>query len=166
MKNCAAGLLWLSQRGHFAKPKVIPGGSDSKESVCSAEAPGSIPRSGRYPEKRMATHSSILAWRIPWTEKPGGLQFMGSQTQRVRHDWATNTHSAYSRVLPCRAAHLVWAVAVDVFRLSLKRVLLIPGEQLLISKLSPSYEILRDFLHYNFFLSLLTDFGAYLLSKM
>ena len=40
-------------------------------------------------EKGMATHSSILAWRIPWTEKPGRLQSMGSQ--RVRHDWATNT---------------------------------------------------------------------------
>ena len=40
-------------------------------------------------EKRMATHSSILAWRIPWTEEPGGLQFMG--LQRVRHNWATNT---------------------------------------------------------------------------
>ena len=35
-------------------------------------------------EKRMATHSSILAWRISWTEEPGGLQSMGSQT--VRHD--------------------------------------------------------------------------------
>ena len=35
-------------------------------------------------EKGMATHSSILAWRIPWTEKPGGLQSMGSQ--RVGHD--------------------------------------------------------------------------------
>ena len=35
-------------------------------------------------EKEMATHSSILAWRIPWTEKPGGLQSTGSQ--RVRHD--------------------------------------------------------------------------------
>ena len=34
----------------------------------------------------MATHSSILAWRIPWTEEPGGLQSRGSQ--RVRHDWA------------------------------------------------------------------------------
>ena len=34
----------------------------------------------------MATHSSILAWRIPWTEEPGGLQSMGSQ--RVRHDWS------------------------------------------------------------------------------
>ena len=35
-------------------------------------------------EKRMATHSSILAWRIPWIEEPGGLQFMGSQ--RVGRD--------------------------------------------------------------------------------
>ena len=40
-------------------------------------------------EKGMATHSSILAWRIPWTEEPGGLQSMGSQ--RVRNDSATNT---------------------------------------------------------------------------
>ena len=35
-------------------------------------------------EESMATHSSILAWRIPWTEEPGGLQSMGSQ--RVRHN--------------------------------------------------------------------------------
>ena len=42
-------------------------------------------------EKEMATHSSILAWRIPWTEEPGGLQSMGSQ--RIRHNWATNTHT-------------------------------------------------------------------------
>ena len=40
-------------------------------------------------KKGMATHFSILAWRIPWTEEPGRLQSMGSQ--RVRHDWATNT---------------------------------------------------------------------------
>ena len=40
-------------------------------------------------EKGMATQSSILPWRIPWTEEPGGLQSTGSQ--RVRHDWATNT---------------------------------------------------------------------------
>ena len=39
------------------------------------------------PEKEMATHSRILAWRIPWTEEPGGLQSMRSQ--RVRHDWVT-----------------------------------------------------------------------------
>ena len=38
-------------------------------------------------EKEVTTHSSILAWEIPWTEEPGGLQFMGSQ--RVKHDLAT-----------------------------------------------------------------------------
>ena len=40
-------------------------------------------------EKEMATHSSILAWRIPWTGEPDGLQSMGSQ--RVKHDGMTNT---------------------------------------------------------------------------
>ena len=39
----------------------------------------------------MTTHSSVLAWRIPWTEEPGGLQLMRSQ--RVRHNRATNTHT-------------------------------------------------------------------------
>ena len=39
-------------------------------------------------EKEMATHSSFLAWRTPWTEEPGELQSTGSQ--RVRHDWATS----------------------------------------------------------------------------
>ena len=39
-------------------------------------------------EKETATHSSILAWKIPWTEEPGRLPSMGSQ--RVRHDWATS----------------------------------------------------------------------------
>ena len=45
-----------------------------------------VPSLGREEplEEGMATHSSILAWRIPWTEEPGGLQSMGSQ--RVRHD--------------------------------------------------------------------------------
>ena len=44
----------------------------------------SIPVLGRSLEEGMATHSSILAWRIPWTEKPGGIQFTG--LQRVGHD--------------------------------------------------------------------------------
>ena len=42
----------------------------------------------------MATHSSILAWRIPWTKEPGRPQSMGSQ--RVRHNWATSTHDTKS----------------------------------------------------------------------
>ena len=45
---------------------------------------GLIPGSGRSLEKEMATHSSILAWIIPWTEQPDGLQSVGSQ--RVRHN--------------------------------------------------------------------------------
>ena len=40
---------------------------------------GLIPELGRSPADEMVTHSSILAWRIPWTEEPGGLQFMESQ---------------------------------------------------------------------------------------
>ena len=42
-------------------------------------------------EEEMAAHSSVLTWRIPWTEEPGGLQSMGSQ--RVGHNWVTNTHT-------------------------------------------------------------------------
>ena len=52
-----------------------------------------VPSAGleNLPEKTMATHPNILAWRIPWTEDPSGLQSMGSQ--RVRYDWVTNTLS-------------------------------------------------------------------------
>ena len=60
------------------------GGSDSKVSAYNVGGPGSIPGSEDLLEKEMATHSSILAWEIPWTERPGGLQSMGSQ--RVGHD--------------------------------------------------------------------------------
>ena len=62
---------------------AFPGGSDGKESACSASDLGWEDP----PEKGMATHPSILAWRVPRTEKPGRLQFMGSQ--RVRHNSTT-----------------------------------------------------------------------------
>ena len=71
-------------------------GSDSKESACSTGDPASIPGSGRSPGEgnmEMATHSSILAWRIPWTEEPGGLQSMG--LQRIGQDLATNTSTFF-----------------------------------------------------------------------
>ena len=45
---------------------------------------GSIPGSGRSPGEDMVTHSNILAWKIPWTEEPGGLQSTGPQ--RVGHN--------------------------------------------------------------------------------
>ena len=60
------------------------GGSADKESACNAGDSGSIPGSGRSPREEDGYHSSILDSRTPWTEKPGGLQSMGSQ--RVRHD--------------------------------------------------------------------------------
>ena len=65
----------------------FPGGSDTNVcNACHVGDLGSIPGLGRSLEKGMATHSSILAWRIPWTEEPGGLQSMGSQ--RVEQDWS------------------------------------------------------------------------------
>ena len=67
----------------------FPGSSDSKESACSVGGLGSIPGLGRSWRMGMATHSSILAWRIPWTEEPGGSM----QLQRAGQEWATNTHS-------------------------------------------------------------------------
>ena len=55
----------------------FPGGSDGKESACNAGDLGSIPGLEDPLEEGMAIHSSILAWKIPWTEEPGGLQPMG-----------------------------------------------------------------------------------------
>ena len=61
----------------------FPGGSDGKASIYDAEDLGSIP--GLDPlEKKMAIHSSTIAWKIPWIEELGWLQSMGSQ--RVGHN--------------------------------------------------------------------------------
>ena len=54
--------------------------------------------------KEIATHSSTLAWKIPWTEEPGRLQSMGSQ--RVRHDWATSLSDCSHASLPCPSPSL------------------------------------------------------------
>ena len=51
----------------------------SDYSVGDAGDVGSVPGSGKFLEEEGANHSSILAWRIPWTEEPGGLQSIGSQ---------------------------------------------------------------------------------------
>ena len=90
----------LTPRGFMVathiEPWVFLHSSVSKESACNAGDPGSIPVLGRSPGERSGTHSSILAWKIPWTEEPGGLQSMGSH--RVGHDWVhthphTHTHT-------------------------------------------------------------------------
>ena len=64
--------------------EYFPGGSDGKASVYNVGDLGLIPGWGRSPGEGNATHSSILAWKIPWREESGRLQSMGSQ--RVRHD--------------------------------------------------------------------------------
>ena len=64
------------ERGGF------PGGSDGKESACDAGDPGSIPGSGRSPGGGMATHSSVLAWRIPMKREAGYSPW----GRRVGHD--------------------------------------------------------------------------------
>ena len=50
-------------------------------------------------EKEMATHSSVHAWKIPWTEEPGGLQFMGSQ--RAGHNLVTKQQQQRCKKRPC-----------------------------------------------------------------
>ena len=70
----------------------FPDGSVGKESTCNAGGTGDaglISGLGRSPGEGNATHPSILAWKIPWTEEAGRLQSMGSQ--RVRHNRATST---------------------------------------------------------------------------
>ena len=64
--------------------------SQVAQRMCQCRDAGSIPGLGRSLEKEMATHPSILAWEIPWTEEPGGLQSIGSQS--VRQDSANNHH--------------------------------------------------------------------------
>ena len=81
----------------------FPGGSNGKESACNADTRVQSQGLEDPLEKELATHSSILDWRIPWTEKPGRLQSMGYQ--RVGHNWATNFdshffHAAYRILVP------------------------------------------------------------------
>ena len=57
------------------------------------------------PKEKMATHSSILDWRIPWTEKPGGLQSTG--LQRVPRNW-THTHSGFPGLYSVTSSLPIW----------------------------------------------------------
>ena len=76
--QCFLGSPSFNSSGGF------PGGSEGKESACNAGDLGLIPGLEDPLEKGMAIHSIILAWRIPWTEEPGGLQSMGLQRSWTR----------------------------------------------------------------------------------
>ena len=89
---CVRKMRW--RRDRLPTPVFLgfSGGSDSKESICLQCGRSSNPWIGKIPWRRAwQPNSSILAWRITWTEEPGGLQSVG--LQRVGHDWATKrTH--------------------------------------------------------------------------
>ena len=95
---------------------------------------------GKYPqEKEMATHFSILAWRIPWTEECGALQSMGFQ--RGGHSWATNTSSTNTNTTDSR----VWKTFVFSVKVGRQQANKHPWQQL--SKLVVSdtcWQVLED----------------------
>ena len=64
-------------------PSCLPGGSVAKNLPANAGDVGSILGSGRSPEEEMTAYPSILAWKIPWTEEPSGLQSMGLQKSDI-----------------------------------------------------------------------------------
>ena len=97
--------LGLHPAWHFAWSTLhlsFPGSSDSKASACSAGDLGAIPGLGRSLEKEMATHSSTLAWKIPWAEEPGS-----KNTEVACHSllqWTT-----FCRSSPPWLVHLGWS---------------------------------------------------------
>ena len=82
--SCRQALNLSHQHNCHAPPPGFPGISVDKESSYTAGDPGSIPGWEDPLKKEMATHSSILAWEVPWREEPGGLRSVRvskSQTQ-------------------------------------------------------------------------------------
>ena len=73
---------------------MLPWWLSGKESTYNAGDTGSIPGSGRSLEEEMATRSSILAWEMPSTEEPGGLQSKGSQS--IGHNLVTKQQGIYT----------------------------------------------------------------------
>ena len=79
--------MWKNYLCPYIISLGFPGSSVVRNSPAKVGEAGSIPGSGKPLEKEMVTHSSILAWEIPWTEESGGLESMG--LQRVSHNLMT-----------------------------------------------------------------------------
>ena len=99
------------------------GGSDSKESTCNTRDFWSLVRKDTL-EEEMATHSSILAWEIPWTEEPSRLQSIGLESQTRLSNWArahTHTHThKHTRIvyIVIQKCH-IWKIVVVIMMMSL-----------------------------------------------
>ena len=92
--SCFWCLLPLSYR--------LPGWISGKESICQCRRHGFDPRVRKIQlKKEMATHSSILAWKIPWTEEPGRLQSMSHKESDMTELLDTHTHASLSNKLLC-----------------------------------------------------------------
>ena len=82
----------------------FPGGSEVKVSTCNLGDPGSIPGPGRSPGEGNSIYSSILAWRIPWTEEPGMVGLVGP-------DWVTSLFDLIQPVCTCgRVIYLIHGI--------------------------------------------------------
>ena len=92
LQSGQTGYYWpfvITKQVFFQKRQGLPRWLSGKEPICQCRRPK---RQGFNPlEEGMATHSSILAWEIGWTEEPSGLQSIG--LQRVRHVWSDLAHT-------------------------------------------------------------------------
>ena len=106
-----SSLAGCSSQRHF------PGSSVCKESTCNAGDPDWIPWLEGSLEKGMAIHSSILAWEVSSTEKPGRLSSMGSQ--RVGHDWMTKPSPPLTEIVE-RTSVIpeLWSCVTPLFLMS------------------------------------------------
>ena len=91
-------------------PMGFRGGSVVKNLPANAGDVGLTPGLGRSLEKEMATHSSVLTWRIPWMEGPGGPQSIRSQ--RVGSDWETDSYT-HTHIPPHTVFYTLWLLKLE-----------------------------------------------------
>ena len=112
--------FFLSNFATLIEIENFPSGSDSKESACAARALGSIPGREDPLEEGMATRSSILAWRTPWTEEPGGLLSLGCRESDTTQ-WLTLALSIEIKHLNIKSLSLRCSYCITYWPITIKR---------------------------------------------
>ena len=105
---CQSRIFHQREMGSGVQSQGLPRQNTGKESACQSKRCKFDPGVGKTPWRRrkIATHSGILAWEIPWTEEPGGLQYMG--LSRVTH---VHTHNGKGRD---RYSHVFYGISLVV----------------------------------------------------